>query len=208
MIVHKNKFMALWIIAILGSIPLVIFKLYEYCIVTGIIFAFAFVFWIIGTINSKDENKVYDSYLKEILKTFDSVLIKVTSIPDLGKRNIINVNSIEDLIDAQVELRKPIYYYLDINSCTFMLLDDKEICLYVLRRNKYVVAQIDGILQEEENQKRIKQEREKKTLENYNNDSSILDNIENTTIIKFNNKQFRVSPIRENTLNSVFNRNE
>ena len=201
MIVHKNKFLVLWILAILGSIPLVIFKLYEYLIVTGIIFAFAFIFWIIGTVNSKDENKVYNSYLKEILKTFDSVLIKVTSIPDLGKRNIINVNSIEDLIDAQVEIRKPIYYYLDINSCTFMLLDDKEICLYVLRRNKYVVAQIDGILQEEANQKRIKQERDKKALENYNKDSSILESIENTTIIRFNNKSFRVSPIRPENQN-------
>ena len=193
MIVHKNRFLIIWILALVGSIALITFKMYEYLIFTGIAFVFAFIFWLIALNDSKDENKVYHSFLNEILKTFDSVLIKVNEIPDLANRNIIKVNSIEDLIDAQVEIRKPIYYFLDVSSCTFILLDDKELCLFVLRKNNDVVAAIDGILEEEENKKRIKTERDKKHQE----DSNLLDDIENTTIIKFNNRSFRVSPIRD-----------
>lgn len=196
MILHKNKFLFLWIVALAGTIPLVGLGLYMYTIFTGILFALAFTCWVIAVIQSKDEGLVYKSSLKEILKTFDAVLVKLSELPDIEKRNIIKVDSIEDLIDAQVEIRKPIYYYLDVNSCTFILLDDKEMCFYVLRKDRNTVALIDGILREEEHKKRIRLERERKELENYNSDSRLLDDIENTTIIKFNNKTFRVSPIR------------
>ena len=197
MIVYKNKLLVLWILALIFTIPLCIFDLFEYTLVTGIVFGFSFVLWLIAYIESKDEGKVYKSNLKEILKTFDAVLIKVDEVPDIDKRNIIKVTSIEDLIDAQVEVRKPIYYYLDVNSCTFVLLDKKEYCFYIMRKNKDVVAVLDGMLREEEKKKQIRLERENRELDNYDKDSQVLDKIENTTIIKFNNKSYVVSPIRD-----------
>lgn len=197
MIIHKNKFLILWILALICLVPLIIFKYYQYIVFDAIVFIFAFIFWIIAIIDSKDENKVYDSYLKEILKTFDSILINVTEVPDISGKNVININSIEDLVDAQIEIRKPIYYYLDINSCTFMIIEDNQLCLYVLRKNDSVVAVIDGIIKEEINKKQIKMENERKAMEKDNNDSSILDDIDKTTIIKFGSRSFRVSPIRD-----------
>ena len=60
-----------------------------------------------------------------------------------------------------------------------------------------MVAVLDGILREEEKKKQIRLERENRELDNYDKDSKILDGIENTTIIKFNNRSFVVSPIRD-----------
>ncbi len=197
MIIYKNKLLVLWILALVFTIPLCVFDLFEYVLVTGIAFAFSFTLWLIAYIESKDENKIYKSNLKEILKTFDAVLIKVDEVPSIEKRDIIKVNSIEDLIDAQVEVRKPIFYYLDVNSCTFVLLDRREYCFFILRKNKDVVAVLDGMLREEEKKKQIRLEREKRELDNYDKDSKMLDGIENTTIIKFNNRSFVVSPIRD-----------
>ena len=151
---------------------------------------------VMNLINSRDEDSIYESELKNILKTYDAVLINSENIPDLVGRNIIKVSSIEDLIDAQVEIRKPVYYKKEFDSCTFILLDDKEACIFSIKRNDSVILPIDNIIEENKNNsKKISKE-------------EFLSGIENTTIISMDNKKYKISPVRDNNEKTIVNDKE
>ena len=120
-------------IGLLFSLVATLFLVYNglamYAIFTVALVLISLYLLVMNLINSRDEDSIYESELKNILKTYDAVLINSENIPDLVGRNIIKVSSIEDLIDAQVEIRKPVYYKKEFDSCTFILLDDKEACI-------------------------------------------------------------------------------
>ena len=135
--------------------------------------------------NSQTDETVYNANLKNILKTFDSILVKTTSIPDLKKKNIMRVESIDDLINAQIEIRKPIYYLVEEKCCSFILLGGDEVCLYVLKQTEDVVSSV------EEKVNKIEEKRTENDAE-----KSLFDDIDKTMIIKLENlKSYKVSPI-------------
>ena len=41
----------------------------------------------------------------------------------------------EDLVYAQMVIKKPIYFYEEEKHCSFVLIDAKEICVYILKAN-------------------------------------------------------------------------
>ena len=144
------------------------------------------VFGIIYILNSRNPIKIYESNVKNIINTFDSILVKSSTVPKLIGRNIILVDSIDDMVDAQLEIRKPICYYKQTESCSFVLLDDKEAYIYVEKLNQDVVSPIEI----EINDIKLKQ----KGSEDL--DSEMLRDIEKTTIVKLSNKKsYKVSPI-------------
>ena len=91
----------------------------------------------------------------------------------------------EDLIDAQIEIRKPIYYMIEgEDSCSFVLVDNNEVCIFILKQNEQVESPLELIINEYEKNNDI--------------DESLLEDIEKTTIIKLNNmKSFKVSPYKK-----------
>ena len=92
------------------------------------------------------------------------------------------------MIDAQLEIRKPICYYKQTESCSFVLLDDKEAYVYVEKLNPDVVSPVEI----EINDIKLKQ----KNSEDL--DSEMLKDIEKTTIVKLSNKKsYKVSPIKK-----------
>lgn len=140
-------------------------------------------------IDNSSPERIYSSNIKEILNTFDSVLVKSTSVPNLEGRNIIILESIDDLVDAQLEIRKPICYLKQNESCSFMLFDDKEIYICIEKLNDEVVSpveiEINNIKTKVKNSDEI--------------DSSMIRDIDKTTIVKLSNKKsYKVSPIRDN----------
>lgn len=178
----------LFIVALVTLILLLSNKLYSYGIVAGTVTLILFVVFIIVCFNSRDEESVYKSKLNKLLKTYDSILVKSSTLPSLDDRNIIQVDSFQDLINAQLEIRKPIYYKLQVSCCSFLLLDDKEACTYILKSNDNVVSDLDILI----NEKKIVDKKKEK------DDYSILKNIDKTSIIMLDNsKSFKVSPIRE-----------
>ena len=136
----------------------------------------------------KEEPDEYSAFIKnkkKILRTYDSIIVEVEDIPNIAGKNIIKVKSIEDLVDAQLELREPIYYKNDNDSCFFMLLHYNEACVYILRMNDGVVSPTEQSI------KYMKEEPKKKDQE------SILDNVENTIVYKLDElRSFKISPIR------------
>ena len=138
--------------------------------------------------DNSNPTRAYESNVRNIINTFDSILVQSNAVPKLEGRNIIYVETIDDLIDAQLEIRKPICYYKQTESCSFALLDDKEAYIYIEKLNPDVVSPLE--IEIKENKLKIKSADEM--------DSEMLRDIEKTTIVKLSNKKsYKVSPIRK-----------
>ena len=155
------------------------------CAAVGVV---ALGFGIKFIIDSSSPTKVYESTVRNILNTFDSILVQSNAVPKLEGRNIINVETIDDLVDAQLEIRKPICYYKQTESCSFALLDDKEAYIYIEKLNPDVVSPLEIEIKESKMKNKNQDEM----------DSEMLRDIEKTTIVKLSNKKsYKVSPIRK-----------
>ena len=136
----------------------------------------------------RQTGNAYERNIKDILNTFDSVLVKSSTVPDMTGRSIIELSSIDDLVDAQLEIRKPICYLKQVESCSFVLLDDKVAYIYIEKVQPDVVSPVEIEL----NNLKIQRKREKDI------DSEMLESIDKTTIVKLSNqKSYKVSPVRK-----------
>lgn len=155
-----------------------------------LLFTLAVVLLITGVgmlMKTSNPTRAYESKINDILNTYDSVLIKSNSVPSIEDRNIVMVLSFEDLIDAQMELRKPICYMKQTESCSFVLLDDKEAYVYIDKLNDDITSPVEIAIKENQIKNKNKDEM----------DSEMLRDIEKTTVIKLSNqKSYKVSPIR------------
>ena len=179
------------VLVLIGALGLTYYMfskdLMTYAIVFGAISLVTLIFLIVFIRNTRSEESIYKSTLRKILKNYDSILVQSYNFPKLSGKNIIRVTNLEDLMDAQLELRKPIYYMIEgEDSCSFVLLDNTEACIYILKKNDEVESPLELIIAEYEKHADI--------------DESLLADIERTTIIKLSNmKSFRVSPIKKKT---------
>ena len=176
------------IVMICGGVYLLNTSYNEYSILIFVTAGVLFIMGVNGLMESNNPEKKYESSVKQILNTFDSILVKSNSTPELEGRNIIIVESIDDLIDAQLEIRKPICYLKQAESCSFVLLDDKEAYVFIQKLNEDVKSPVEI----EIDNLKIKN----KSADEM--DSEMLRDIEKTTIVKLSNKKsYRVSPVRK-----------
>lgn len=175
-------------ILILITLCLYLNKMYNYAIVVTPLAVVLLIATIIYIYSTRDEETLFKSNLNKILKTFDAVLVSSNNLIDLEGKNIVITDNIDDLIDAQLEIRKPVYYYKQTESCSFILLDTDTALVYTLKKNETVVTPLDIALKEIEIKKNIKEK---------NLDQSILEQIEKTTIVRLEKgKSYKISPIR------------
>ena len=176
------------IFCIIGCILLFVSHLFEYAIFVFTLGAICLLTGIISIVRYRNPNVAYQSRVNAILNTFDSILVRSSSVPNLEGRNIVLVMSMDDLVDAQLEIRKPICYLKQTESCSFVLLDDKEAYIYVEKVKENVQAPIEIAIDEIKIKNKSREEM----------DSEMLRDIDNTTIVKLSNqKSYRVSPIRK-----------
>lgn len=187
---REKVFLLSFIFVVLAVITVILYmnELDIYMIFFATLTGIMLIVVLICAFENKDEKSIYLSSLKRFLKTYDSVLIDSENLPELRGKNILMVTNASDLIDAQVELRKPIYYKRDLDSCSFVLIDNKEACVYVMKVNESVVSPIEIRIDE-----LLKESEQLKT-----NKKSLLENIDRTTIIKLDNmKSYKISPVRD-----------
>ena len=183
------------IVFILGALALICAAYYlytinhsEYSIVSVTAGVIALVFGIKLLLGDRSPEKSYENKVRSIINTFDSILVKSNTVPKLVGRNIIFVEEMGDLVDAQLEIRKPICYYRQTESCSFVLLDDKEAYVYVEKLNPEVISPVEIEIND------IK--RMQKHSEDL--DSEMLRDIEKTTIVRLSDKRsYKVSPVRK-----------
>lgn len=135
----RNLFIALFLVSmlfeILGIIFLSLNHLYFYvlfvvvllCITTSIL-----INYYKSTLNA---DSAYLSYLKKIKRSFSSILINISEMPDLKKKNVIKVADLEEIFDARIELNKPILYLEKEECCIFSIASESDVYLYILTKN-------------------------------------------------------------------------
>ena len=162
-------------------------SLYGFCIVLVALFIILAVCLSIYMKESPDEFAVFVKEKKRILKTYDSVIVEVETLPNIAGKNIIKVKTFDDLVDAQLELREPIYYKNDNDSCFFLLLHYNEACVYILKINDEVISPTEQSIRFMKPEKEV----EKSDYEN------MLENLENTMVYKLDElRSFKISPVR------------
>ena len=90
--------------------------------------------------------KDYNKKIKKILKKYDAVLVKNQNIPRLYDKNIMVVSTIEDMINAQMEIRKPVYYFVNENSHSFFLLDGEEALVYIVKNDPTIMCVVEKLI--------------------------------------------------------------
>lgn len=114
-------------------------RLYLYsfygCVFVLIIFLTMFINKIIEY--GKNKNN-YRQKLNKILKTYDNIIVDVKEIPNFGDKNVINVTSFEELLDAQMEMRLPINYLETIKGyeAKFVIVTNDIAWIYILRKKE------------------------------------------------------------------------
>ena len=188
----KAQKMFVYLSVLLVSIAIGIFLFFEvderitifYAVIMGIVLCLALIL-----INMKKKEKIsnFQSKMRNIWKIYDAIMVNTKTLPDLSDRNVVKVVSIENLIDAQIGIRKPIYYKDYITSCAYVLLGEKEACVLIMKENPDVICPYEIIVENG-----LKGNNEKDI------DHKLLDNIDKTTVIKIDdNKELKVSPIRD-----------
>jgi hypothetical protein len=89
------------------------------------------------------KEKSYDKKVNKILRTYDSILVKCKNIPIVSDKNIIMVDSIEGMVNTQIETRKPILYYKEYDSVSFMILDGTETYVYIIKANEEKINSVE-----------------------------------------------------------------
>ena len=82
-------------------------------------------------------NLFVDKYLinvNNIFKRYSYNLAELSKSIEVNKRKIINVHSIEDLMNARCNNKEPIFYYVCNNGYEFYLLNKKEIYTLILKK--------------------------------------------------------------------------
>ena len=157
---------------------------------TGLAIVFSALFIILTIclgIYLREEPDEFSAFVKEkkrILRVYNSVIVEVEDIPNIAGKNIIKVKTIDDLVDAQLELREPIYYKNDNDSCFFLLLHYNEACIYILKMNDSVVSPTE---------QSIRFMKEEPTPKSEN----ILEKLENTVVYKLDElRSVKISPVK------------
>ena len=97
-------------------------------------------------VNMKKLLKDYNKKIKKILKKYDAVLVKTKNIPRLYDKNIMLVSNIEDMINAQMEIRKPVYYFVNENSHSFFLLDGEEALVHIVKNDPTIMCVVEKLI--------------------------------------------------------------
>lgn len=137
-------------------------------------------------LNSSSEN-YYNGTIKNILKTYDVILVEIENLPDIGDKEIIVLTGFNDIVNTQYECRKPVYYIHDDNTYDFFIITEDIVYIYSAKKEENIKSVFEKYIDEEKKQK-----------ENSTKQVDILENLENTTVIKLdNNKEYVVSPVKE-----------
>ena len=95
----------------------------------------------------------YEKKVHKILKTYRSILVKCRNIPISPDKNIILVDDMDSMINTQIETRKPILYLKELYSTSFMILDQEEVYVYIIKRYDDVECIVENIIKTIESSK-------------------------------------------------------
>ena len=186
----KTIYGVLFLLGAILSIVLVCNELNTFAIVSVTLTIILLLCFLKTFFEVENPEATYDRTLRDLLKTYEPLLVDVRKLPDLDVKNIIVTSSFEKMVDIQYELKKPIFYKKCLNTCSFVLLDNDVAYVHIMRIRPESLSPLDDVIKniEIENKKRRK-------------DKKILEGIDKTTIIKLDDfTEYKVSPVRKKDL--------
>ena len=145
----KNKLkliilIILFVLSIGVDLVLFYFKIFDYLIVLSLITIILIAFIILEIKKSKmDDNKKYLYNLKKMLKIYNPVLVETKNFPDVKNKSILKVGNMNDLINAQYEMKKPVYYIKSDDSTVFYLLDNDVMLVHFIKMYDDVLTSLE-----------------------------------------------------------------
>ena len=98
-------------------------------------------------------NSYYEKKVHKILKTYNSILVKCRNIPISPDKNIILVDDMDSMINTQIETRKPILYFAEEHTTSFMILDHEEVYVYIIKKYDDIESKVESIIKTIESSK-------------------------------------------------------
>ena len=153
---------------------------------TSLLAFFSLVFMLKEINDNKNPESLYKAEISDILKSYDTILIELDSIPDLKNKNQIKTLSFKDIVNAEYEYRKPVYYVHNNESYDFILINNNDVYTYTSKldkeKNSLLEAYYDSI----------------SNSNNKTGDLDIIDKLDKTTVIRLDDdKEYVVSPVRD-----------
>ena len=162
-------------------------------------------------------NEKFDKKVHKILKTYDSVLVKCKNIPIQFDKNVVIVSSMEGMVNAQIETRKPILYFKEDESMSFMLVDGTEIYVYIIKKYPEKACSVENVINNFNN---IRNTFVKEVISKFQNillngnsgsDNSENNNLKNDNLLSFNDIKFlenmKIGNLTDNNKEQKFNNN-
>ena len=144
-----NKKMVIATILILIDL-MVIYYLYsksekEFLFIFIAIFIVLLGFLIYNVATNKSSKDLYYSNVNRIVKNYSALLVE-SSIPSLAKKDIIYIKDIDNLANAAIQLKKPIYFIKDPESCAFIILDNNLALVNIYKQSKISDNRIETMI--------------------------------------------------------------
>ena len=130
----KLIILILLLVLLIGiDLGLFYFKMLDYLIVLSVI-TVALIIFIMFEIKKirMDDNKKYNYLLKE-----------TKNFPDIKNKSILKVGDMDDLVNAQYEIKKPIYYIKSEDYTVFYILDNDVILVNFIKKDESVLTSLE-----------------------------------------------------------------
>ena len=141
----KLIILILLLVLLIGiDLGLFYFKMLDYLIVLSVITVALIVFIMFEIKKLKmDDNKKYNYLLKKVLKIYNPVLVETKNFPDIKNKSILKVGDMDDLVNAQYEIKKPIYYIKSEDYTVFYILDNDVILVNFIKKDESVLTSLE-----------------------------------------------------------------
>ena len=96
---------------------------------------------------TKNEKDIFYSTVNRIDKAYSGILVE-SSIPNLKNKDIIYVKDIENLVNAAIQLKKPVYFIKDSESCAYIVLDNTNALVNIFKINERSDNRVENIINE------------------------------------------------------------
>lgn len=181
------------IILIIISIWLYTSDLIEYIILTGTFICVDLVLLFDeGRKSLSSESTLYENTVNKLIKTYNPILISTSSFPNLKDKSILPIEKIDDLFDAQAEIREPIYYIRTNDSTAFYIINDNSLLICFIKVG-------DSETELESDFKKAQQ-----LAINLDN----IKDIDHTIIVEDKDKSFAISPLHRKKKDSDIKKEE
>lgn len=166
-----------------------------YAFISAILFILSIITYIRIRKMFTNPTELFIYKVNKIIKTYDSVLVEIETLPKLSDKKIIKATTFKDMANAEYELRKPIYYIKSEHTCDFILLDKKNAYVYIVKESNEYNSVLEICLSNIE-----------KGNKSIDKELDLIDNLDKTTVIKLDNmKELVVSPVRKQVKNKKEN---